>query len=989
QSSVTSTLPDGVTVIEDTLSDDPEDATTETEDPTVTTLNQNGSIEITTNDVLDLGADGVLNAGDIITYTVVISNNGNVTLSDISVTDTGIDFGMNPTTISDLAVGTSETFTGTYVLTQADIDTGNYTVQSSVTSTLPDGVTVIEDTLSDDPEDATTETEDPTVTTLNQNGSIEITTNDVLDLGADGVLNAGDIITYTLVVSNNGNVTLSDISVTDTGIDFGTNPTTVGTLAVGTSETFTGTYVLTQADIDTGNYTVQSSVTSTLPDGVTVIEDTLSDDPEDATTETEDPTVTTLNQNGSIEITTNDVLDLGADGVLNAGDIITYTVVISNNGNVTLSDISVTDTGIDFGMNPTTVASLAVGTSETFTGIYVLTQADIDAGNYTVQSSVTSTLPDGVTVIEDTLSDDPEDVTTETEDPTVTTLNQSGNIEITTNDVLDLGTDGVLNAGDIITYTVVVSNNGNVTLSDISVTDTGIDFGMNPTTVGTLAVGTLETFTGTYVLTQADIDAGNYTVQSSVTSTLPDGVTVIEDTLSDDPEDGTTETEDPTVTTLNQSGNIEITTNDVLDLGADGVLNAGDIITYTVVVSNNGNVTLSDISVTDTGIDFGTNPTTVGTLAVGTSETFTGTYIITQADIDAGNYTVQSSVTSTLPDGVTVIEDTLSDDPEDATTETEDPTVTTLNQNGSIEITTNDVLDLGTDGVLNAGDIITYTVVVSNNGNVTLSDISVTDTGIDFGMNPTTVASLAVGTSETFTGIYVLTQADIDAGNYTVQSSVTSTLPDGVTVIEDTLSDDPEDATTETEDPTVTTLNQNGSIEITTNDALDLGADGVLNAGDVITYTVVVSNNGNVTLSNISVTDTGIDFGMNPTTVANLAVGTSETFTGTYIITQADIDAGNYTVQSSVTSTLPDGVTIIEDTLSDDPEDGTTETEDPTVTTLNQNGSIEITTNDVLDLGADGVLNAGDIITYTVVVSNNGNVTLSNISVTDTGIDFG
>ncbi|WP_449500867.1 DUF7507 domain-containing protein, partial [Aureivirga marina] len=482
--------------------------------------------------------------------------------------------------------------------------------------------------------------------------------------------------------------------------------------------------------------------------------------------------------------------------------------------------------------------------------------------------------------------DDPETVADN--DETITALNQTGTIELTTNDSLDLGADGILNAGDVITYTIEVTNTGNTTLSNISVTDSEIDFGTNPTTAANLNVGETETFTGTYVLTQADIDSGSYSVQSSVTSTLPDGTTVVEDTLSDDPE--TVADNDETITALNQTGTIELTTNDSLDLGADGILNAGDVITYTIEVTNTGNTTLSNISVTDSGIDFGTNPTTAANLNVGETEIFTGTYVLTQADIDSGSYSVQSSVTSTLPDGTTVVEDTLSDDPE--TVADNDETITALNQTGTIELTTTDSLDLGADGILNAGDVITYTIEVTNTGNTTLSNISVTDSGIDFGTNPTTAANLNVGETEIFTGTYVLTQADIDSGSYSVQSSVTSTLPDGITVVEDTLSDDPETAADN--DETITALNQTGTIELTTNDSLDLGADGILNAGDVITYTIEVTNTGNTTLSNISVTDSGIDFGTNPTTSANLNVGETETFTGTYVLTQADIDSGSY-----------------------------------------------------------------------------------------------
>ncbi|MEI2422283.1 hypothetical protein V6O07_18525, partial [Arthrospira platensis SPKY2] len=66
------------------------------------------------------------------------------------------------------------------------------------------------------------------------------------------------------------------------------------------------------------------------------------------------------------------------------------------------------------------------------------------------------------------------------------------------------------------------------------------------------------------------------------------------------------------------------------------------------------------------------------------------------------------------------------------------------------------------------GDVINYTIVVQNTGNVTLSDIVVTDplTGLS-----TTIASLAPGASQTFNESYTITQADLDAGSLTNTAS--------------------------------------------------------------------------------------------------------------------------------------------------------------------------------------------------------------------------
>ena len=58
---------------------------------------------------------------------------------------------------------------------------------------------------------------------------------------------AGDIVDYALVVSNTGNITLTDVTVTDplTGTS-----ESVGSLAPGATATVSASYAITQADLD-------------------------------------------------------------------------------------------------------------------------------------------------------------------------------------------------------------------------------------------------------------------------------------------------------------------------------------------------------------------------------------------------------------------------------------------------------------------------------------------------------------------------------------------------------------------------------------------------------------------------------------------------------------------------------------------------------------------------------------------------------------------
>ena len=83
--------------------------------------------------------------------------------------------------------------------------------------------------------------------------------------------------------------------------------------------------------------------------------------------------------------------------------------------------------------------------------------------------------------------------------------------------IVDTNSDGKQDAGDTVTYSYLVTNTGNVTLSSLSVNDdngtpgnTADDFTL--TIAGTLAPGATTTVSSApRLLTQADVDAGSVT----------------------------------------------------------------------------------------------------------------------------------------------------------------------------------------------------------------------------------------------------------------------------------------------------------------------------------------------------------------------------------------------------------------------------------------------------------------------------------------------
>ena len=202
-------------------------------------------------------------AGQTITYTIAVSNPGNVTITALTVADplgTVICAVSGNATIASLAPAGSLNCTITYGVPQTVIDNnggGDGKIDNTATASGSYGATA-----------------------LNANGSaaVNIIRNPLLVIlktaNTSARQPAGAVITYTYKVTNSGNVTMTAVAVTDvhngTGTLVGpTNETLTtdtaplgdsidaaingnwDTLAPGDAVTFTATYTVTQNDVDT------------------------------------------------------------------------------------------------------------------------------------------------------------------------------------------------------------------------------------------------------------------------------------------------------------------------------------------------------------------------------------------------------------------------------------------------------------------------------------------------------------------------------------------------------------------------------------------------------------------------------------------------------------------------------------------------------------------------------------------------------------------
>ncbi|MCL6461842.1 MAG: gliding motility-associated C-terminal domain-containing protein, partial [Flavobacterium micromati] len=338
-------------------------------------------------------------------------------------------------------------------------------------------------------------------------------------------------------------------------------------------------------------------------------------------------------------------------------------------------------------------------------------------------------------------------------------ITESGIALVKTGTFSDTNNDGFAQVGEKINYSFIVTNTGNVSLSNIVVTDPMIGLVFTNNNIASLAVGSSSTVAGTYTLTQADVDGGKVTNTALASGKDLNGIDV-SDTSGTALNNNT-----PTVTLLVQQGNISITKDGIyVDSNNDGTTNIGDKITYNFVVTNTGNVTITNVIVSDPlpGLVLTGSPITLNKGASNATQ-FVGTYSLTQADIDAGAVYNLATVTGTLPFGERVT--ATSTDPTPCTTCIPKPdcrncTITILNKNPRLEV----IKTAPTSGYSLVGDVLNYNIIVKNVGNVTLFQIVVTDplTGLN-----AIIASLAPGASQEFNEDYIVTKIDLETNTVT------------------------------------------------------------------------------------------------------------------------------------------------------------------------------------------------------------------------------
>jgi uncharacterized repeat protein (TIGR01451 family) len=405
-----------------------------------------------------------------------------------------------------------------------------------------------------------------------------------------------------------------------------------------------------------------------------------------------------------------------------AGDVLHYTVRVTNEGNVALTNVTVTDPLT--GQNVSGV-TLAPGASQTYNTSYVLKQSDLDnngGGDGDIDNTATATATQ----------------TGPVSDSTFVPLVFNPGIELvkTAGNIVDANNDGRVDPGDTITYSFVVTNTGNITLNAVNPGDSslGLPITLNQTT---LAPGAVATGSVDYTLTAADFLAGSKTnTATAIGSTLMGGTVTAQGTV-------VVSLQVPPVADLS------LTKTD----GASTYTPDGST-TYTIVVTNNGPSFVTGATVTDTLPAAITSATwTVNYTGMGSSGPVSGSGDISASvNLAVGGtatFTVVATISSTATDNlVNTASVTVPAGTTDPNLANNSASVTLTPQQADLALT-----KTASTSITFVDEPITFSFVINNKGPNTATDVRVSDP-FPAGLQYLSNAVPSQGTYDPTTGIW-------------------------------------------------------------------------------------------------------------------------------------------------------------------------------------------------------------------------------------------
>ena len=488
--------------------------------------------------------------------------------------------------------------------------------------------------------------------------------------------------------------------------------------------------------------------------------------------------------------------------------------------------------------------------------------------------------------------------------------------------------DGKAEKGDIIHYTIKITNKGSKKIENLIVEDELLGWIGDTAKKVTIEYNGIETIEGSYEVKQEDIDAQK-PVKNMVVGIY-------------DNEEKTSETENPVVDKT-EGVKVTKTSNLVKAEGnkVEGKAEVNDTINYAVIVKNTGNVTLKEVTINDEKLNIKDRKESV-TLAPGAETTIQlGSYTVTQADVD-GQEKIYNTVTVNGTKGTDPGTDVVKATPAiniikkvAAVKDAESEEFVTVEENTTVNV--------------KEGDTVKYKLTVENTENVTLTNVVVTDTLVpDFKEE---IDELTPREKRDYYVEYVVKADDV------ANVETNPTLVNTANVVAKYKEDEVKDNSSATVD---ITAKPDLSIEKTQSLVKAKGnTSSKAEIGDTINYKIIVRNTGNKKLTSVHIVDSKV--GIDET--IELEVGAYKEYDKPYTVGLADLRA--------------EGKILNTATAKDE------ETDEKQATVETEKEELKPELSYKKSSSANGKVAPGEEIEYTITVENTGYANATNVEVTD------
>lgn len=587
----------------------------------------------------------------------------------------------------------------------------------------------------------------------------------------DGQFNPGDAIRYNITFSNQGDAAAVNVVVTDVideNLIFGA--ATDGGRFDGLELRWDAATTPALARVEPGEsvtFAVDAVLTSPLADGTVVfnqarltadgfVNPVVTDDP--ATPELDDPTLLEVTSSPSLATSTKTVRDLDGDGLFEPGDVVEYVITVLNDGDDSASEVRVTDPVDLSALTAVTPLNGGVLRGDTITwdaaGNPALSSVRPgQAGRAVLRFRATIALDalNGVVVsnqatlaavnADAALSDDP--ISPRLDDPTDFVITAEARFDGMTKSVLDLD-GGAVEAGDRLRYTIEVENIGTQVGRGVVVTD-DIDSGLvdvSPESGGVLLGDAVRWTLGDLL----PGESATLSFEATVRPGLPDGARVpnqavltavgIPGVPSDDPATGLGD-DDATVVIVNARPEFGAFTKTVRDLDG-GFLRPGDDVEFTISLRNTGLGSARDVVVRDpVDVSLLTDivPGQGGRLQAGVVS-WSPVEVAELSEIPRGaqiNLSLRARVRDEVPNGTIVLNQANLSSALIAQVFSDDPGTDAVADATRVEVRFPEfgplpkgVVDLD-GGLVQAGDVLRYTLRVEARGSEPITDVRVVD----------------------------------------------------------------------------------------------------------------------------------------------------------------------------------------------------------------------------------------------------------------------